>query len=241
MDADDVSFPHRIARLLDAAAAEPDVSFWASAVRYFPRETLSNGMRRYESWINGVQTPDDILRDRFVECPLPHPAWMIRRDLFQSLGGYRADGPEDYDLFLRAIDAGARAAKVADTLLLWRDHPQRLSRTDPRYALEQFRACKARALLPLLNDAPIAIVGAGRDGKRWARLLRTRGHTVEAFYDTQARRIGQTIDGIPVRAASPAPGPGDDGPRRGGSRATRRRKALIAAGHRELATFFCVQ
>ena len=242
MDADDVSFPHRVAQLLRAADEAPDVAFWASGIRYFPRATLTNGMRRYETWINGLSATEAIERDRFVECPMPHPAWMVRGDLLEALGGYREEGPEDYDLVLRAIDHGAVLRKVPAVLVLWRDHPERLSRTDPRHDLERFRDAKARSLLPLLGARPVAIVGAGRDGKRWARLLRDAGREVTAFYDTQAGRIGQRIDGIPVAAADACPGP--EGPvllvcagrAREGIRASLRKH-----GHRELDTFYCVQ
>lgn len=242
MDADDVSYPHRIERLLAAADESPDVSFWASAIQYFPRATLSNGMQRYEAWINSVQTQAEIERDRFVECPMPHPAWMFRTELFRTLGGYRDGGPEDYDLVLRAVAHGATLQKIPEVLLLWREHPDRLSRTDPRYALERFRDCKAATLLPLLGGRPVAIIGAGRDGKRWARLLRDQGVAVEAFYDTHASRVGQKIGGVPVHADDSVPPP--PGPvllvTAGRARDTIR-SSLIEQGHRELDTFYCVQ
>ena len=42
----------------------------------------------------------------------------------RALGGYRDfDGPEDYELWLRAFDAGLRFAKLADVCSQWRDCP----------------------------------------------------------------------------------------------------------------------
>jgi len=139
MDADDVAHPERLAQLAAYSEEHPDVAFFASRVQYIPREGLSDGLLRYEAWINGLLTHETIVRDRFVECPLPHPAWAIRRRTFEGLGGYQEnDFPEDYDLFLRAADAGIRFGKVDACLLDWRDHPSRMSRTDARFRLERF-------------------------------------------------------------------------------------------------------
>jgi hypothetical protein len=47
-------------------------------------------------------TPERAARDVFVECPLPHPTLIARRESLAAVGGYRALGwPEDYDLLLR--------------------------------------------------------------------------------------------------------------------------------------------
>src|SRR4029077_16547669 len=93
------------------------------------------GMRSYVGRLNGLLDHNAITRDLFVESPFSRPTVMMRAELFRRLGGYREfDGPEDYDLWLRAHAAGARFATLAEVLLDWRDGPSRLSRTDPRYA-----------------------------------------------------------------------------------------------------------
>jgi len=76
----------------------------------------------------------------------------------------RRDFPEDYDLVLRLLAAGAEAAKVPEALYFWRDWPARASRVDPRYRPEAFAALKARFLAdgPLRGRPEIVVWGAGR-------------------------------------------------------------------------------
>ena len=99
------------------------------------------------AWTNGLLTHEEIALARFVESPLAHPSVMFRRSLVERWGGY-AEGafPEDYELWLRWLDAGVRMEKLADPLLIWNDSPTRLSRRDPRYAAEAFYRVKARYL-----------------------------------------------------------------------------------------------
>lgn len=184
MDADDRARPERLARLVEAARRLPGVGFFASGIRYFPRDGLSEGMRRYESWINACRTHAAIVGERFVECPMPHPAWAIRAGVYDALGGYR-DGPfpEDYEFFLRAVDGGVRFHKVDAVLLDWREDPRRASRTDARYGLDRFRALKLRHLLPRLrrDGGATLFAGGGRAARRWIRALREAGVDVRPW------------------------------------------------------------
>jgi threonine dehydrogenase-like Zn-dependent dehydrogenase len=137
---------------------------------------------------------------------------MMRAETLAGLGGYRAfEGPEDYDLWLRARGAGARFAKLPEVLLDWRDAPERLSRTDPRYAAASFRAVKIEALEAgaLAGGRAAVVWGAGPVGKGWSRALAARGHRVAAFVEVHPRRLGQRIHGAPVvtvAAAASMPG-----------------------------------
>ncbi len=205
MDADDVSRPDRLARLAAYADEHPDVAFFASRIQYVPRDGLSEGLLRYEAWINSLLVHEAIVRDRFVECPLPHPAWAIRRGAFEMLGAYHANEfPEDYDLFLRAAEAGLRFGKVDACLLDWRDHPARMSRTDKRFGLDRFFALKVEHVAPLLLERgrDVAVIGGGRHGKRWVRALADRGVSVPHLLDTNPARQGRTIHGAHVLPAT---------------------------------------
>ncbi|MGD2136311.1 MAG: glycosyltransferase family 2 protein, partial [Gemmatimonadales bacterium] len=147
MDADDVARPTRLEYQVTYLDTHPEVAACGAGVRYIPRRGLRDGARRYERWINAAVTPEEIERDLFVECPLPHPTLMVRRAAYEGVGGYRDPGwPEDYDLVLRLWAGGHRLGKVADVLLEWRESPDRLSRTDPRYSEHAFRRCKVHYL-----------------------------------------------------------------------------------------------
>jgi hypothetical protein len=129
-----------------------------------------------------------------------------------AIGGYRDMGwPEDYDLLLRLWAAGGRLAQLPKTLLRWREGPDRLSRTDARYAPEAFLACKVHHLREtLLKGRDGAVVwGAGPVGKRAARALQDAGTPVLAFVDVDPRKVGQEVHG--VRVVAPEEGVGVHG------------------------------
>jgi hypothetical protein len=200
MDADDLAHPTRLERQLQALDADASLAVISCLVECFPAAALRDGMRRYERWLNGLRTPEAIRAALFIESPIAHPSAVIRRAALDAVGGYRdTGGPEDYDLWLRLLLCGHRAAKVPEVLLRWRDWPQRLSRVDPRYHRRRFFATKL-AHFPdaVAVGTALQICGAGPTGKTWARALSARGYRVGRFIDVAARRWHRTIHGAPV-------------------------------------------
>lgn len=199
MDADDVADPDRLAQQVAALDADPALGACGCHVRYFPRELVRDGARRYEQWLNALATPAQLARDRFVECPIAHPSLVVRRRVLEEVGGYRELGwPEDYDLVLRIAERYA-LANVPQVLLHWRERADRLSRTDPRYDERAFRRCKVHHLRPRLRARDGVVVwGAGPVGKAFARALIAQDVTVRAFVDLDPRKIGQRVYEAPV-------------------------------------------
>jgi GT2 family glycosyltransferase len=201
MDADDVALPGRLALQREALAADPALAAVGTRVALFPRATVRAGMARYAAWLNGLVTSALVARDLLVEAPLVHPASAIRRAALEAAGGWR-DGPfpEDYDLWLRLAAAGGRLANVPRTLLRWRESPGRLTRVDPRYALERHVALKcaflARHALP--GRTEVAVWGAGETGRAFSDALHREGMRVALFVDVDRRKIGRTVRGAPV-------------------------------------------
>ncbi len=246
MDADDVAHPARLARQLEALAADASLAAVGSAVSLFPRREVRDGMRRYAAWLNGLTTKDLVQRDLFVEAPLVHPAATIRRDALEAAGGWR-DGPfpEDYDLWLRLAEAGGGLANVPERLLAWRESPGRLTRTDARYALARHVALKCRYLAggPLAGRREVALWGAGETGRAFAGALAEHGIAVALFVEVDRKKIGRTVRGAPVVSYE------DVGRARGlpllvavgapGARALIRAE-LAKAGFREVDDFRCV-
>jgi glycosyltransferase involved in cell wall biosynthesis len=206
MDGDDVALPEWLEVELSALEAE-GLDAVGGGVEYFPKEAVRDGSRRYEAWINGLVTVEAARRDVFVECPLPHPTLVARREALEAAGGYRECGwPEDYDLILRLWAHGARFRNVDRPVLRWRDHPARLSRADPRYAQDAFVRCKVHHLgATLLRGRDALVWGAGPVGKSFARELLRQGHSVTAFVDLDPRKIGRTIHGARVLAVEEGP------------------------------------
>ena len=163
MDADDLMHRLRLSEQLAACEANG----WdacGSHVRLFPRAILKDGARAYERWIGSLRTPEDLARDRFIECPLVHPTLLVRRECLS----YRDTGwPEDYDLVLRLLADGKRLGLVPRRLLCWRESAARLSRVNAAYSPEAFAACKAHFLARgfLGDTASYVLVGYGPTGK----------------------------------------------------------------------------
>ncbi|NIM02349.1 MAG: glycosyltransferase [Acidobacteria bacterium] len=200
MDADDRMHRERLALQMQALKADPTLDLVGSHVRSFPRSSLGAGSLEYEAWLNAMRTPEDVHRERFIECPLAHPTWMLRRSVLERLR-YRDRGwPEDYDLILRVLRDGPRAGSVPQRLLDWRHHPQRLSRTDARYALDRFTACRAWHLArDYLRDTPSYLLwGYGQTGRALRRALADHGRRLAGLIEVHRGRIGQTIHGAPV-------------------------------------------
>ncbi len=245
-DADDVAHPRRFAQQIEWLDARPDVAAVGTHVRYFPRDRVGWGARRYERWLNELSEPESLARDMFVECPIAHPTLMIRRSAFVEIGGYRVNGwPEDYDLLLRLHLSGARLANVPQVLHFWREGGARASRTDPRYSADAFRRCKIHYLRRsrLADHDSVTIWGAGRVGKAFARALNAAGLRVRRFFDIDPRKIGQEIHGAPVLDAARVD-PGRDryllvAVGAAGARGLIR-ETLAVAGFREPDDFCCV-
>jgi glycosyltransferase involved in cell wall biosynthesis len=202
MDADDWMHRERLARQRAHLERHPELCGAGCHVRLFPRTTLREGRRRYEAWLNGLEDADAVARDRFIECPLAHPTWMIDREILTRFG-YRDRGwPEDYDLALRLITAGHRLGVVPRRLVGWRDHGRRLSRTHPSYALDRFTACKAAFLAEdfLADTEEYILWGYGDTGRALRRALAEHGRRPSHIVELHPGRLGQRIHGAPVVA-----------------------------------------
>jgi len=206
MDADDVAAPERLAKQVELLAREPGLAGCGSHVELFSADVIGSGYRRYESWINAIDSATDVHRNALIECPIAHPTLVVRRSVFQAAGGYRdMDWPEDYDLVLRILAAGGSLANVpGEPLLKWRVRSDRLSLVSNAYAPEAFRKCKVHFLREsfLSDERPLVIWGAGKVGKPLARELIQQGCEVAGFVDLDPRKIGQNIHDAPVWSPS---------------------------------------
>lgn len=209
MDADDVALPSRLEVQRQWFETQPHGGLCGTGVRMVG-EKVGLGRKRYETWLNGIQTPDVLAREIFVECPVAHPTFMIKRSVYDAVGGYRDFmGPEDYDLVFRIWNAGYEVGNVLGAHLHWQESAGRLSRNSPRYEEDAFRALKRRWLAQIrkADSRPLYQWGAGEVGKRWLR--EWQAGEVKAVVDIRPGKIGQRIHGVPVIATDSLPGPQD--------------------------------
>ena len=203
MDADDIALSERLSKQAAYLDQHKDTALISCQVRGFPADSLQKGFKIYIDWLNSLKTDEDIRREIFIESPLSHPSVMYRKDYVMDLGGYQEKGwAEDYDLWLRMYLAGARFARLPEVLLEWREHPQRLTRTDSRYSQENFIRAKAHYLMqgPLKDSDAVIIWGAGTNGRRLSKYLLPLSCPLVAFLDIDRQKIGKTNCSIPIQS-----------------------------------------
>lgn len=214
MDGDDVAYPGRLAKQVAFLEQNQEVAACGSLVRIVKRSEdgtpapPDDGYRRYNEWINAVKSPEAILRERFIDSPIPNPTAMIRRKILVESGGYGDPAwAEDYDFWLRLLEQGHSIGKVDEVLLDWYDSEQRSTRTIARYELSRFQSAKAHYLsrIEKVRALGVFICGAGPVGKEFAGLLRAKKIQIHAFIEVNQRQIGNIIHGIPVLGTETLP------------------------------------
>jgi glycosyltransferase involved in cell wall biosynthesis len=114
MDADDVSLPTRFEKQVPLVEAGADI--------------VGSGLLEFGSSVEEVlgrrtppTDPDEIRRVIRFRDPFNHPTVVYRKSAVQSAGGYTDMAlMEDYLLFTRMVDAGARPANLAEPLVCYR-------------------------------------------------------------------------------------------------------------------------
>jgi cellulose synthase/poly-beta-1,6-N-acetylglucosamine synthase-like glycosyltransferase len=211
MDADDESHPERLAAQFEFLQLNPRIGLAGCLVAFGGEARTAGGYALHVDWMNRLLTPDEIALNRFIESPFAHPSVVFRRALLEKHGGYQeGEFPEDYELWLRWMDAGVAMGKVPNVLLTWNDLPGRLSRTEARYDLEAFYRCKAIYLARWLKrhlapDRLILAWGAGRLTRKRLEYLSRHGVRISGYIDIDPHKQGRTRDGRKVFAPDHVP------------------------------------
>lgn len=195
MDADDTCDPARLRIQKQFLDDHPEIGICGAHIEVVANGLeLAEGTRQYTDWLNSVSTADQISTNIFIESPLPHPTWMLRRAVANELQGYRnVEWAEDYDFLLRAYLHNIAMAKPDGVLLQWRDHPARLTRCDTRYSRKGFIKAKAWALSQsLVKHREVIILGTGSNALTLHDELEKRNVSVAYFVDIQTSVKGRT-------------------------------------------------
>ncbi len=214
MDADDEMHPDRLRDQVALLESRPELGCVTALVEFGGDPVRARGYALHVEWLNSLREPQDLARCRFIESPVANPSSMVRREVLRQFGSYReGDWPEDYEFWLRLLDAGVQIGKAPRVLLRWNDPPLRLSRTDERYSDRAFYALKCRYLARWLDrrvakQRSIWLWGAGRVTRQRFAALANGGVRLAGFIDIDANKIGHTIDGLPVIAPDQVPRPG---------------------------------
>jgi glycosyltransferase involved in cell wall biosynthesis len=207
MDADDVMARRRLELQAAELRRRPTWAGLGCHVRFFPRQSLTDGLKNYERWLCAIDGAEDVRREAFVECPIAHPTLVSRRRVLASVGYRDVAWPEDYDLVLRLLAAGHELGMLPQRLLHWRDGSGRLSRRSERYALSAFVECKAEFLARgfLATVERYLLWGFGDTAKALCAALSRRGKQPAAIIELHPGRLGQLIRGVRVIAPRDLP------------------------------------
>lgn len=201
MDADDIMPTRRLELQADFLDRHAHIALVTGKIVYLGDAALNAGYARYVDWLNTFQTSNDFADRRFIESPVAHPSVMLRREVLRADPYRHGDFPEDYDLWLRLLQAGLSFSTVAEPVLHWRDHGARASRTDARYDIEKFYIHKSGFLAEWLRQRglnKVVVWSGGRRTRRRIDALRAHAITIDQFIDVHPRRVGQVIQGVQV-------------------------------------------
>lgn len=200
MDADDWSFEKRIELQSEFLDKNPDFDAIAGQVEYVSHKDDTEGFRRYVDWNNSIISYKEILKKRFIEMPIINPTCMWRKKASDKHGLYKkGDFPEDYEMWLRWLNNGAKIKKINKPLLKWFDSETRLTRTHPIYSDKYFYQIKTKYLVKWLKKnnpfhPNVVVWGASKISRRRARLIESQGIKIEAYIDTKkSRQIDKKI------------------------------------------------
>ena len=193
MDADDRMPIDRLELQLKAMISNPSLGLVSGQVELFSEIPDSRGYQRYVDWINSLNSLESIQCHRFIDSPFAHPSVMFRKILVNQFGAYR-DGPfpEDYELWLRWLESGVQMKRLPETVLYWRDHDSRLSRTHARYSPEAFRILKAQYLAHWLTKKGISSVwywGEGKIARAQRKLLEELGISTAGSVEVDSKKL----------------------------------------------------
>ncbi|MEO9475816.1 MAG: glycosyltransferase family 2 protein [Cyclobacteriaceae bacterium] len=167
MDADDLMPPEKLELLSEALLNQPDKTITTGLVKYFGDKPISQGYLDYENWLNETNLNAVQWIRIYRECVIASPNWMMFTSDLKAIDGFNAlTYPEDYDLTLKWYRSDFTIKVVPKITHLWREHPERTSRTSDRYDQAHFFDLKIKAFVESdWNGHTIIIWGKNQKSK----------------------------------------------------------------------------
>nr|WP_239565983.1 glycosyltransferase [Paenibacillus sacheonensis] len=123
MDADDISKPTRIEKQIQTLYEHPEIQLVSSNCEYIDENGEIIGQQNI-----GSKSEDQIRRGLKYINFLIHPSWLMRREVYEQLNGYREfECSQDYDFLLRMISHNFKIALSEQRLIKYRQRRNSLS------------------------------------------------------------------------------------------------------------------
>lgn len=168
---------------------------------------VGGGFIRYEEWLNDVARNNRHYQEIYTECVIPSHCWIIHREDFDKVGAFNpVVYPEDYDLCFRFYKQKLKVVGIDKILHFWRDRSARISRTWEEYKDNRYFDLKLQYFYEIDRDRnrPLALWGAGRNGKDMAKLLLNYEQDFH-WYSDNPKKTGKDIYGIRLQQDSEIP------------------------------------
>lgn len=177
MDADDLMPANRLGLMKQALEKSAPRTIITGLVQYFGDGTISAGYKTYEDWLNAVNLQGKQWQQVYRECVVASPNWMACRVEFEQFGSFTGlKYPEDYHLVFRWYRNGFHIQTIPEITLLWREHPDRISRNSTQYSQKAFFELKIGEFIEHdLRGGTLVIWGENAKSKLLKQIVRSRG------------------------------------------------------------------
>jgi glycosyltransferase involved in cell wall biosynthesis len=195
MDADDISYPHRLEKQVEFLDTHENIGLVSCQVNFDPASDNPDEYDRVHAFLssnNKLITHEDLLVNRFIEPPLIHSTVMYRKELIEAHGGYsNGDFPEDYELWLRWFAAGVVMHKLPEVLYGWTNLNTRFKKSDDRITDQALFELKSRYMYDWLSEnneyhPEVVVWGAGRQSRQRFFILHEIGVQAKFYIDLRA-------------------------------------------------------
>ncbi|EIJ34223.1 glycosyltransferase [Thiothrix nivea] len=132
MDTDDIALPIRFEKQIDFIKKNPDVDIVGSFAIEIDEHGAHGNTRK-------TTVNHDQIHKNLFTCPFIHPTILFKKDKITALGGYntKLKRRQDYELWFRCAQAGAKFANIPESLLLYRFTTQTHKRQNLKTCIEQ--------------------------------------------------------------------------------------------------------
>ena len=116
MDSDDISCPDRFEKQVKFLESHPDIAVLGGSIELIDESEQVTNLRHYP------QTPADVEKTIFFASPLPHPAVMIRKQVFDAGLRYNEKYKRNQDiaLWFDVLAHGFKIASLPDITMKYR-------------------------------------------------------------------------------------------------------------------------
>lgn len=197
MDSDDKMPADKLEVMSEALILSGKGSVVTGGAEYFIDEgEVGDGFNRYVAWLSEVSRENTHAENIYRESVIASNCWLVHREDFDAIGGFEPDTfPEDYDLCFRFYAGGLKIVGLDKILHLWRDRTDRISRNWDVYKDNRFLDLKTDYFIKVDLDSnrPLAVWGAGKNGKDIVRLLQSKEVKNIHWVCDNERKIGKDI------------------------------------------------